>query len=1156
MQLANGQLRLSASDLSNHVGCRHLTRLNLRVAHGELKAPVRRDIRLDALRERGADHEEAYVAHLEAAHGWRREVVERGDDAPDPVERTHALMTAGADLIVQGAFESDGWIGYADVLLRTDTPSRLGPWSYEVVDTKLARETKAATVLQLCLYAELIETVQGVLPARLGVVTPLGMEPEWYRTHDYLAYFRRVKAGFVAALDANTSTYPEPTALCEVCRWQPECRGVRRRDDHLSLVAGISTSQRKELVEHEIETVKALAEVALPWPFRPERGAAASYERIREQARVQVVGRGATEPYFELLPVEPERGLGRLPPPSPGDLYFDIEGDRYAGRDGLEYLLGVAYRDGDTWRYRPFWAFDAAGEKAAFEAFVDFVEVCRASEPTLHIYHFDHYEPSALKRLMGRYATREDRIDDWLRHHLFVDLHRVVRESLIAGVERYGLKELEAFYAFERTVPLEVAGESRALLERAIELGQRKDLEANVELQVEGYNRDDCVSTAALHRWLEGVRADQIEAGVGVPRPILEPAETNEKFDERREHIQRLVAALTQDVPVDETARTPAQHARWLLAYCLDYYRREDKVEWWEMFRLMGLDPTEYLYENKALGGLVFEGRVGGTDRAPIHRYRFPPQECAIRKGNLLLPTGERVGEVADLDVHHAAIDIKKMAKTADVHPEAVFEFNHINAKVLEDALIRLAEWTLDQGIDVDGKFRAARDLLLRTSPRLSHGVDLAVGADSLVIDAQHICRHLDRSILPIQGPPGAGKTYLGAEIIVDLVLNGQKVGVTANSHKVIRNLLDAVLEAATRKGVEVRCAAKPGDETDLEDTDIAVVDNESALDAIRGEVHVLGGTKFLWSRQEFADSVDVLVVDEASQLALADALAISGAAKSVVYLGDPMQLEQPQQGSHPPGVDVSPLDHLLNSETTMPWSQGLFMPETRRLHPAICAYTSEVFYEGKLRSMPGLERQALVDCGPFDGAGLRVVPVPHEGNQSSSVEEAEAIAELYAGLLRGRWCNEKGTLAPITPNEILIVTPYNAQVSLLGARLPDARIGTVDKFQGQEAPVVIYSMATSSPEGAPRGMEFLYSANRLNVATSRARCAAIVVASPRLFEVECKTPGQMRLANALARLGLTTDGARHHQVPRAAAGPTPPRTIRPTAITPSAPTT
>jgi superfamily I DNA and/or RNA helicase len=282
----------------------------------------------------------------------------------------------------------------------------------------------------------------------------------------------------------------------------------------------------------------------------------------------------------------------------------------------------------------------------------------------------------------------------------------------------------------------------------------------------------------------------------------------------------------------------------------------------------------------------------------------------------------------------------------------------------------------------------------------------------------------------------------------------------------------------------------------------------------------VAAGTVWLWAREEFFESVDVLFVDEAGQLTLPDVLAVSPAAESLVLLGDPQQLGQPLQGSHPEGTDVSALEHLLDGRKTIRSEQGLFLDHTWRLHPEICAFTSELFYEGRLSSRPNLDRQVLDGPTPFAGAGLWFVPVAHEGNQSSSPEEVERVVELVAGLIAGgvHWTDRANDRRPLTVSDLLVIAPYNAQVAALKACLPEVRIGTVDKFQGQEAPVVICSLTTSSFEEAPRGMEFLYSPNRLNVAVSRAKAACIVVGSPALFEPECRSPAQMRLANAFCR--------------------------------------
>jgi superfamily I DNA and/or RNA helicase len=385
----------------------------------------------------------------------------------------------------------------------------------------------------------------------------------------------------------------------------------------------------------------------------------------------------------------------------------------------------------------------------------------------------------------------------------------------------------------------------------------------------------------------------------------------------------------------------------------------------------------------------------------------------------------------------------------------------------------------------------------------------------------------LDADVLAIQGPPGAGKTYTGGNMICDLVAAGKTVGIAATGHKVIRNLLDAVAKEATKRQLAVKLAHKGGaddggDDEGTEPASVRVVEtNPEALALLAsGDANVLGGTVWLWARPEFAKSVDVLFIDEAGQVSLANALAMTPSAKSLVLLGDPQQLDQPKKGTHPDGVEVSVLEHILHGAKTMPPEQGMFLAETWRFGAPICDYTSEVFYEGKLRptSQKRLDRQMLTG-GPIEGAGLFVVEVPHDGNRNSSDEEVSAVTRVVTELLAAgsRWIDADDIPHPMTPDDILVVSPYNVQVSRLQEALP-VRCGTVDKFQGQQAPVVIYSMATSRPEDAPRGMEFLYSLNRLNVATSRAKCIAIVVANPRLFEPECRTPRQIQLANGLCR--------------------------------------
>ena len=1120
---------MSASDLSQFLGCRHRTALDLAVAHGLREAPHWVDPAMVVLQQRGLEHERRYADGLRAQGLVVEDLSETGGD--DSVARTADAIRRGIDVILQGALRHKGWFGRPDVLRRVEAPSALGPWSYRVIDTKLAKEARGGTILQLALYSELVGIAQGVLPELFHIVTPDPIAPvKTFRVQDFAAYFRFIRGRLQATsrLDPNAvaaANYPEPVELCDVCRWWSVCDQRRRADDHLSLVAGVSRLQTRELQTVGVNTVAQLGTLPLPLQFTPRRGAVETYVRVREQARIQLAGRMRGAPVYEFLPIAHDQGLARLPVPSDGDIFLDLEGDPFARDGGREYLFGlVTIGVGGATTSKAFWACSDAEERVAFEAAID--EILRSWEANsgMHVYHYAPYEPSAFKRLMGRHATREAEIDRMLRAELFVDLYAVVRHSVRASVERYSIKDLEPFYGFTRSVPLGDATTNLRVIERALELGAADAITADVRAAVEGYNHDDCLSALHLREWLEQLRAAIEAGGTSVPRPAPKDGAAPEKVDDRARRVQALMAALTADVPPDHAERNEDQQARWLLAHLLDWHRREDKAPWWEFFRLRDLSEDELLDEKAALAGLTLITRVGGTKRSPIDRYHFPPQDADVREGDSLhLPDGTGFGGVDAIDRVARTVDIKKRGAQAEAHPSAVFAHSVVPSEVLAEALLRLGDDVVQHGMAGGSRYRAARELLLGRPPRLRSGSFTPTAGESAVQFAVRVAADLDHTVLAIQGPPGAGKTFTGARMICELVRRGARIGITAVSHKVIRKLLDDVAKAARDMKVQLTCVHKVTTKSDPPSILEELTDNDEVVARLGdGRAHVAGGTPWLWARPGSHDVVDVLFVDEAGQMSLANVLAASQAAKSVVLLGDPQQLEQPQQGTHPEGADSSALEHILGQHKTIPADRGIFLPETWRLAPSICAFTSEVFYEGRLHARAGLDRQVLVGTAPFEGAGLWVAPVSHEGNQNSSIEEVDLIARIVDDLLRpgARWIDGVGAEHPMTAHEILVVAPYNSQVALLSERLDGrgVRAGTVDRFQGQEAPVVIYSMATSTPEDAPRGMEFLYSLNRLNVATSRARCACILVASPRLFEPECKSPRQMQLANALCR--------------------------------------
>jgi uncharacterized protein len=729
---------------------------------------------------------------------------------------------------------------------------------------------------------------------------------------------------------------------------------------------------------------------------------------------------------------------------------------------------------------------------------------------------------------MGRHATREAEMDRLLRAGRFVDLHVVVKQALRASVEEYSIKKLEPLYAFTREQPLDAAGAALRLMERGLELGLEVSSTDEFANTVVAYNRDDCLSAKALRDWLETLRERAIAAGNDIERPNEDPGDPTEEIGEREALSAALAERLRANAPEDPAARDDEQRARALLAHLLDWHRREEKAGWWEFYRLRDLPAEALLDETAAISGLEFVEHVS-TKRTVVDRYRFPPQETAIRTGdklNVPLPDDLKFGEVVEIDLVGCTMVVKKTRRASDLHPKSVFRHDNVPTEIHWKSLMRLGEWVASNDVAARGPRCAARDLLLRRPPRLEghQGGALERPGEGGEKAARRLALALDDTTLAVQGPPGAGKTYIGARMICDLVHEGKTVGVCAQSHKVIRNLLEAVVAASKKEHVAVTLLQKVSEKSETPHPRIAESDDnaEVRLALRNGTAKIAGGTTWMWAREDFEESVDVLFVDEAGQMSLANVLAIAPAAKSVVLLGDPQQLEQPIQGLHPEGSAVSALEHVLAGRKTIEAEHGLFLGETWRLPPEVCDFTSEAFYEGRLRPKAAPGRQVLTGARTFDGAGIWFLPVEHDANQSASPEEVEVIVKLVDDLLHGGvgWRDRIGERRPLELNDILVIAPYNAQVADLAAKLPkDTRVGTVDRFQGQEAPVVIYSLTTSTVEDAPRGMEFLYNPNRLNVATSRAQCVCIVVGSPRLFEPDCTSPRQIKLANAFCRM-------------------------------------
>ncbi|MFP5342669.1 MAG: TM0106 family RecB-like putative nuclease [Candidatus Limnocylindria bacterium] len=1141
MQLASdGTVLLSATDLVGFLACDHLSTLELGRIAGRWERPHRRDDPTIALiQEKGDLHEAAYLDRLRA-EGRRVVEIPKGDlRTPDDLRAaeaaTLAAMRDGVDVVFQATFFDGRWRGHADFLFKRDErPSGLGSWSYDIADTKLARSVKGGAILQMCVYADLLERLQGIPPETLSVITGDGVR-HLHRTADFAPYFRHVKARFearvAAGLDGADRTYPNPVDHCRVCTWFPTCIDRRRADDHPSLVAGLSRLDTERFERAGMTTMAAVAtqpvDVAVP-DMRDSRRL-----RLREQARLQRHAIDTGEWLWELIepdPADPGKGLAALPEPSPWDLFFDIEADPWATEVGLEYLLGVVELvDGEP-LYHGIWATDQAQEREAFATFLRMVMERLDAHPEMHVYHYGGYESGALKRLMARHGIGADEVDRLLRGDVLVDLLNVVRQGIRGSVESYSLKQVEKAYMPAREGPVTEAGFSVVAFETWM-----KERDPAILDGIADYNRDDCVSTYRLREWLEGWRRQAMTRWPDLDwsRPTPREGGAGESLTAWLARVAALEAALEARAAAADDEASAAGHR--LLAGLLDWHRREEKSQWWRWYELKDdLTVEELIGERDAIGGLAFMDEVSDGGMR-VRRYRFEPQDHGFDPGDEPRDkaTGRAAGTIVAIDDANGIVTLRRSQRAEWPHPTGLLDPPPLDSKVLKEALVRVADSVAADGIDRDGLYRAARDLLLRRPPRIASvpwgAGDLALPGEAAADAAIRLGPDLDHAVLPIQGPPGTGKTWTAARMILALVARGRTVGVTAQSHKTISNLLEAVRTAVDDDG---RPAPRVLQRASLDNDHagdlpfVTLAENREIADALGdGTVDVVAGTPWVFARPELEDRIDVLFVDEAGQMSAANVVAMATAARSIVLVGDPNQLPMVTQGVHPDGAGASALEHLVGDAITVPPDRGLLLDVTRRLHPAINAFISEAFYDGRLRAHPGTEAQRIEGGDPLvSGSGVRWVPVVHHGNGPRSAEEAEVVARIVDDLIGRAWTGVDGERLVLGVDDVIVVAPYNAHVAAIQTALERrigrrGNVGTVDKFQGREGAVAIYSMASSSREDAPRDMGFLYSRNRLNVAVSRARALAIVVAAPALLEAGCRTPEQMHQVAALCAL-------------------------------------
>lgn len=1103
MRKIDGALRLSASDLMRFKGCRHATALDLRLIElGDLK-PSEDGAEAELLQRQGDEHELAFLDRLKAEGRRVIEIPKDGLSLEESVQLTLEAMQEGPDIIFQGALLDGAWGGYSDFLERVERPSGLGAWSYEVVDTKLKRKPDPKHVLQLCLYSDLLAKVQGLAPEAAHLQLGDGNRFT-VRLSEVSSYARHARSMLEAFLVERPDTRPEPVSACALCRWSDRCEERWETEDSLALVAGIGRSQRQKLEAVGIDTMAGLAGRA----DRVPRMAAETQRKLVAQARLQSARRAGGPPSFELRAAEPGKGFGLLPIPDDGDVFYDIEGDPYFP-GGLEYLHGVWFRENGAWEFRAFWAHTREDEGRAAADLLAFLVDRMRRFPNAHVYHYANYEIAALRRLTAQHRTGEAAMDQLQRERRFVDLFKIVSGAMIASERGYSIKDLEAFYMEKRAAHVATAGASVVFYEEWRQTQEQRLLD-----EIHDYNRTDCVSTQLLRDWLvrEARPAD-------MPWPVLGTVPEGGALSNVEAEEDEIAALRIRLQPVRERL---GERVADLLLDLSQFHKREDKPTWWGIFDRLAQESEELFDDLECIQGLEAVGEpVKVTAKSFERTYRFPAQETKLRAGKTPCVKPATMPEDVNLrtiDYDTNTLVLRRSTAKGELPDRLdLLPPQPIRNTVLKDAVAAVTE----EIIANSGRFPAVEHLLARSAPLFTNGLRPAgvIPADGdLPLETSRAIAEMAGTTLAIQGPPGTGKTYVSALSIVDLVRAGKRVAVSSNSHKAIGNLLEAVADRARAEGVRCRVVQKASDDGDDEAHPGIVFVNDNDAPEIAA-ADVVGATAWHFARYA-EDAYDYLIVDEAGQVSIANILAMARCARNIVLVGDPMQLPQPLQGSHPGDSGRSCLEYLIDGYRVVPSDRGVFIPVSRRMHPRVCGFISTAVYEGRLGSDEAAGGQTLLSRAGDDlvGAGMRTVI--HFGRSQTSPEEVEAVAARITEVEGSSYRDRDGRERVIGHADILVVAPYNAQVNALRARLPGAvRVGTVDRFQGQEAPVCLVSMTTSSGEELPRDIAFLFSLNRINVAVSRAQVAAMVFASPALLETPCRTIEEMALVNTLCML-------------------------------------
>jgi len=1120
MKIVEKQVLYSPTDLNNFVSCKYHIKNDLFAKELNLKKrEISADIKL--WRKYGDEHEAKYLKLLQENNKPNITIDPKKSDQ-ERFESTKNALKKGFKLIYKAFFIDKDFRGECDFLIRLEKKSDLGEYSYEVYDTKITKNLRSKHVLQITGYSFLLSKIQGLMPLKMHLIDG-SSEIHDYKVNEFIDYFLYSKENFekFLPLAKKESLYPEKCSYCSLCPWLDECEKKWTTDNYINQTYGIINSQVKKLKKEKIKTVDDLAKLDLN-KIKLKINLT-TQKRLVNQAKLQEHKRLTSETRVVFLNSELNKGFYKMPEPNEGDLFYDIEGFPQSEGRPFEYLHGVYFLNNGKKVFKKFVIkkYDKIEEKRIFIELINFFKDHFEKYPNAYLYHYNNYEERALKELSITYSSvfteGQNFIDNLLRREKFIDLYLVVSQCMQTTEKDLTLKTIEIFYRKQRSSIVKTADDSIKLFDIWC-----STYEPTLMQDIINYNEEDCISTYELREFLLKNRPKDLP---WFSQLSEEKVENKEKPDfEINENL--LIEQLESKSNIDNEKFIND------LISLVGFHRRERKPDNWAYYDRKKKTSEELEDDPECIGNCELVEEIISTDSLKDEsnylkrkfKYKFNTQNFKIKEGDPALDifTNSNFGKIEkiteiDDDENYLEISTKEpgtMPGNLNLGPTP-----SPSTAAIAEALNKFIQSYLGENIIL---YKCADDFLKKKLPDITsfeQGQSIVDYEKDITEESIKAIKKLNSSYMLIQGPPGSGKTYTSAKIILSLLMDGKKVGVTSNSHKAINNLLERIEKNAQNENFffeGIKVASKKDDKFLGKN-----IKSVSTLKNLSKNFILYAGTAWLFSKNMFDQQLDYLFIDEAGQVSLANTLAIATSTKNLILVGDQMQLSQPIQGIHVGNSGGSCLDFLLKEHDTIPADQGIFLNKTRRLNSKICSYVSTSFYDSRLKPHPVTQTRSVdLKLKNIGNEGIFYLPIYHENCMQKSDEEVEIIEDLFEKI-KGRDSTDEGKKKKITNDDIMIVAPFNMQVNNFKRKFKtdNLRVGTIDKFQGQEAKVVFISMTSSDPENLPRHKEFFFSRNRLNVAISRGQCVAVILFNPNLLLANCNKINEMRLINNFCKL-------------------------------------